>query len=166
MKTQETFQEQNILQGEINAEFIDWLGRSLVCTSEEPRDLGSLASTIRSGFGYCTKICSLSNFKFIPRFPTMEQMEDVFQNHDELGQWFINVKKWNKYDCCETRSVWLEILGVPPHGWSWENCLKITELWGRLVCLGKPIFRTNSFQSMKVLIVTDIFHTIQGCLIF
>ena len=72
LKTQETFQEQNILQGEINAEFIDWLGRSLVCTSEEPRDLGSLASTITSGFGYCTKICSLSNFKFIPRFPTVE----------------------------------------------------------------------------------------------
>jgi len=57
--------------------------------------------------------------------------------------------------------VWLEIIGVPPHGWKWENFKKIVELWGVLLCLGKPIIRTDSFESMKVLIATDILRSIQ-----
>ena len=43
----------------------------------------------------------------------------------------------------------------------WENFKKIVDLWGRPISLGKSIARTDSFQSMKVLIVTNIFHTIE-----
>jgi len=37
--------------------------------------------------------------------------------------------------------------------------------WGKLICLAKPILRTESFESMKVLIVTDILRTIHCDLI-
>ncbi|KAJ8425473.1 hypothetical protein Cgig2_021086 [Carnegiea gigantea] len=62
--SQEGPQESYILKGEVNSDFMDWLSRSLVCTSEEPRDLGPLASALICGFGECTKICSLSNFGY------------------------------------------------------------------------------------------------------
>ena len=42
--SQEGPQESYILKREVNLDFMDWLSRSLVCTSEEPRDLGALAS--------------------------------------------------------------------------------------------------------------------------
>ncbi|KAJ8423433.1 hypothetical protein Cgig2_010127 [Carnegiea gigantea] len=160
--SQEGSLDTNILQREVNSDFGNWLSRSLVCTSEESRDLATLALAVISGFGQCIKICALSSFKFILTFSTLAKLEDILSNHKELDQWFVNVKKWDKYDCCETRRVWLEIFGVPPHGWKWENFKKIANIWGKLISLGKSIARTDSFESMKVLIVTDIFRTIEG----
>ncbi|KAJ8425772.1 hypothetical protein Cgig2_014886 [Carnegiea gigantea] len=110
---QEEQQNERLMKGELNAEFNEWLNRSLVCTSKEPRDLGALATALISDFGQCTKICLLSNFKFILTFPSIEQMEEVLDNHDELGHWFINVKRWDEYEACETRRVSIEIFKVP-----------------------------------------------------
>ena len=108
---QEKQQNERIMKGELNVEFKEWLNKSLVCTSEEPRDLGALATALISDFGQCTQICPLSKFK---TFPSIEQMEEVLGNHDELGHWFINAKRWDE---CETRRVSIEIFRVPPHGW-------------------------------------------------
>ncbi|KAJ8446697.1 LOW QUALITY PROTEIN: hypothetical protein Cgig2_002859 [Carnegiea gigantea] len=148
---QEEQQNERIMKGELNVEFKEWLNKSLVCTSEEPRDLGALATALISDFGQCTKICSLNKFKFILTFPSIEQMEEVLGNHDELGHWFINVERWDEYETCETRRVWIEIFGVPPRGWKGENFRRIAELWGRVVCLGKDIDNSDSFEfeSMK-----------------
>jgi len=148
--------------GEVNSEFEEWLKRSLICTSEVPRDLGALTSALISGFGECTKVCSLSSHKFIITLPSVNRLEELLCNHEELSQWFIEVKKWDKSDFCDSRRVWLEIFGVPPHGWSWENFQRIANIWGSLVSLGKSIARTDSFNSMKVLIDTGVFKSIEG----
>jgi len=89
-------------------------------------------------------------------------MEELLCNHEELDQWFVDIKKWDKSDFCESRRVWLEIFGVPPHRWNWENFHGIAKIWGSLVSLGKSIARTDSFNSMKVLIDTGIFNSIEG----
>jgi len=60
----------------------------LVCTFDNPRDLEALASALISGYGQCTKIYSLSSFKFILTFPMVEQMEEALNNHQELDLWF------------------------------------------------------------------------------
>ncbi|KAJ8422528.1 hypothetical protein Cgig2_011661 [Carnegiea gigantea] len=127
-------QESYMLKGKVDSDFMDWLTRSLVCTSEEPRDLGALASALIGAFRKCTKICSLSSFKFIPTFPTHDRMEEVLSNHKELYLWFVSVKKWDKYDYCETRRVRIEIFRVPPpHGWTWDNFKKVTVFEEELV---------------------------------
>ena len=56
----------------------------------------------------------------------------------------------------------MEIFGVPPHGWIWENFKGIANSWGRLINLGKSFVRTDSFESMKILIVNDHFHRIEA----
>jgi len=89
----------------------------------------------------------------------------VLSNHEELDLWFVSVKKWDKYDYCEMRRVWSEIFGVPPHVWTWDNFKKVTDIWGRIICLGESIARTDSFDSMKVLIDTDRFYTIEAYVI-
>ncbi|KAJ8426844.1 hypothetical protein Cgig2_025249 [Carnegiea gigantea] len=94
--SQEDQRDSKILQGEVNSEFISWLNRSLVCTSDDSRDLGALASASISGYGQCTKIYSLSSFKFILTFPTVEQMEEALNNYQELDLWFSKVKRWDR----------------------------------------------------------------------
>ncbi|KAJ8420246.1 hypothetical protein Cgig2_030826 [Carnegiea gigantea] len=148
------------LVGTINKEFEEWLNRSLVCTIEEPRDIATLASAVNNRFGLCSKICALSSFQFILTFPTIDQMEESLTKTGELDQWFSDIKKWSTYDSCETRKVWLEVFEVPPHGWCWENFDKIASIWGRLITLGKSISRTDSFKSMQLMIVTDVFKRI------
>jgi len=71
-------------------------------------------------------------------------------------------QRWDKYECCTSRKVWIEVVGVPPHGWKWENFKAIAELWGYLICLGKPIARTDTFESIKLLIEIDIVFFIEG----
>ena len=88
-------------------------------------------------------------------------MEEALRNHEELDVWFKDITKWSKYETCESRKVWVEVFGVRPRGWWWENFKRISNLWGKLISLGKPIFRTDSFESMKMLIATKILSRIE-----
>ena len=107
--------------GEVNSEFEEWLSRSLVCTTEEPKDLATFSSAILQGYGQCSKVCALSSDKFILTFDNEELMEEALRNHEELDVWFKDIIKWSKYETCESRKVWVEVFGVPPRGWCWEN---------------------------------------------
>ena len=82
-------------------------------------------------------------------------------NHEELDLWFKDITKWRKYESCESRKVWVEVFGVPPRGWCWENFKKISELWSGLISFGKSILRTDSIEFMKMLLVTTIFSRIE-----
>ena len=88
-------------------------------------------------------------------------MEYALSNHEELDDWFSEVKKWDRYESCTTRKAWLEVIGVPPHGWCWETFKKIAEVWGVLISLSKPILRTDTFDSMKLLVETNILSSIE-----
>ena len=59
------------------------------------------------------------------------------------------------------RNAWLEVFGVPPRGWCWENFQRISDLWGRLITLRKSIAKTDSVESMQLLITIDIFSQIE-----
>ena len=87
-------------------------------------------------------------------------MKEALSNHEEMDLWFCDIQRWNKYDSCETRKVWLEVFGVPLRRWMWETFKRISELWGRLITLGKSIAYTESFESMKMLVVTYTFYRI------
>ena len=106
------------------------------------------------------KIGALSSVQYLITFPSVAKMEEALDQKVALYQWFSDVKKWGVEDRCETRRVWLDIVGVPPQGWQWENFKKIAELWGRLVSLGKQTSATDSFEVMKACIITKSMHKI------
>ncbi|KAJ8440428.1 hypothetical protein Cgig2_017661 [Carnegiea gigantea] len=116
-----------LLKGLVTTEFERCLNRSLVYTADEPRDLATLSSSIINGFGQCTKICALSGFKFILTFPTVEQMEETWRNHEELDLWLSEIKK---------------NLGK-------SSLSKQTNIL------------YNSYESMKILIVTNVSERIE-----
>lgn len=75
----------------------------------------------------------------------------------ELELWFIRIKNWDIYDTCDSRRIWIEVLGVPPHGWNLEIFKSIGELWGNFVCVDNNIDNPESFESIKILIDTNLF---------
>ena len=114
------------------------------------------------GFGQGFRLTALSSFKFILTFSTVESMSEALEHQQELEQWFIDIKRWGNEECCDIRKVWLDVIGVLPYGWKWENFKQIAELWGRLICLGKSSSNTDSFEVMRVLIATKSFQRIEA----
>ena len=151
--------------GETNEANEEWLCRSLIGRVEEPRELASLSSAIQCDFDPYVKIGALSSFQYLITFPSEARMKEALDQKETLFQWFSDVKRWGVEDRCEARRVWLDIMGVPPQGWMWENFKKIAEIWGSLVCLGKQSTATDSFEVMKVCIATKILSKIQGELV-
>ena len=133
-----------------------------MCTSAVPRELATLESALMEGIGLSFRLSALSCFQFLLIFPTLESMQEALVYHQELQQWFIDVKRWGVEDCCDSRRVWLDIIAFPHHGWTWENFKAIAELWGRLICLGKSSSRIESFEVMKVLIATKVLRRIEA----
>jgi len=55
---------------------------------------------------------------------------------------------------CESRRIWLEIVGIPLHLWSEQNIKKIAENWGDVVSVEKDSVMKTSFASTKAVIDT------------
>jgi len=140
----------------------EWLTRTLVCTTVEARDLATLTSAINSNIGQFIKVTALSCHKFLLTFHTLEELEEAITNQAELEQWFVEIKRWGMEEVCDSRRVWLYIMGVPPHGWSRENFKRIAELWGEFISLDRSVDCTDSFEVMKVLVATKTFKFIEG----
>ena len=150
------------IRGEVNRDNEAWLKRSLVGTVDEPRDLASLHSALICDFDPCLRLSALSSLQFLLIFPSEERMEEAMNQKEALLHWFSDIKKWGMEDRCEARKTWLKVVGVPPQAWSWENFKSIAELWGKFVCLGKPSTATESFEVMKVCVVTKILKKIES----
>jgi len=153
---------QIIVRGQTNEVMEEWLERTLVCTTEQPRDMATLESAIIEGIGQPFKLRALSCVQFLLTFENAQTMYEILEQQVELEHWFINVKKWSLEDRCETRRVWLEVIGVPPHGWKWENFKDIAEKWGKFISLGRSTLNTESFETMRVQIATAVFQKIEA----
>ena len=151
-----------VISGQVNHELEEWLHRSLIGITAEPRDLATLSSAVMSGYSPEIRISAISCCQFLLVFPTEEKMLEALNEHLELEQWFIEIRKWSMEIHCETRKVWLEVIGVPPQGWMWENFKLIAELWGRMICLGKSSTNTESFETMKILVATKVMQRIEA----
>jgi len=86
----------------------------------------------------CSKLYALSKFKFILTFDTIDQMEMSLANHEELDNWFYEVKEWDIYEVCDTRRVWIEVFGVPPMV-GLRRILKVLHLTGASWCAWRHI---------------------------
>jgi len=148
------------VKGEANAEFMGWLARSIVCESDEARDLEVLSKALVKGG--CSRIYALSKYKYIITYNDVEQMDEALTNHGKLDEWFKEVKKWDIYEVSDSRHTRIEVFDVPPHGWSLKTFENITSLWGKMVCLETPIEDTISFELMKILIICVKFQHIEG----
>ncbi|KAJ8425286.1 hypothetical protein Cgig2_025827 [Carnegiea gigantea] len=89
-----------IFEGEVNSKLEEWVNQSLVYTAEEPRDLTALATVI-----------------IVHPYPTMEQMEVVLNDHEELDNWFIHSMERGG----RAASTWLEVGEFPKNSRNLRN---------------------------------------------
>jgi len=82
------------ITGQPNEDFEVWLERTLVCTYVEPRDLATLESALVEGLGLNFRLSTLSCFQFLLIFLTLEGLNEALDDHHELQQWFIDIKRW------------------------------------------------------------------------
>ena len=142
------------IMGDKSLEAVKWLERSIVGESTHPIEVNTLTNALVSKAGMQIQIRELSCFKFIVTFPSVMLMEESLRNHVELEEWFTCITKWNLSVQNETRKVWLEVFGAPPHGWLEVNFRKIAEIWGSLISLDQEITTSHSYESMKILVAT------------
>ena len=82
--------------------------------------------------------------------------KDLLLNH------FSNVRRWSEVECYKSRQVWIECLGVPPHGWPFNNFKHIGELRGKVIALDNNAESNNDLSAARLLVETCVFSTIQA----
>ena len=99
-------------------------------------------------------------------YPAMKQMEVVLSDHEQLDNWFINVKKRDHYECCQTHIEYGLRCSSCTHTIRRKRTFKQQLKFRKtLICLGKPIIRTYTFQWMRILIDTNHLRYIEEGLI-
>jgi len=81
---------------------------------------------------------------------------------ERLNQWFYSVSDWNETEVCQTRRIWIEIVGLPLQFWSEANIKAIAAEWGDVVLVEKESSTLESLASAKVLIDTLSLKQIEG----
>ena len=74
------------------------------------------------------------------------------EGEGRLKQWFSSITNWTEEDVCQTRRLWLEIVGVPIQLWSEQNIRRIAENWGDVVYVENDTSMKTSFASAKVVV--------------
>ena len=136
-------------------ENLEWLERSLICTSDIPRDVDKLRKEVQDAFPGTILVRDIGKFKFILTLVTKEFKEKFKTEEEErLRKWFSSISDWAKEDACQTRRLWLEMVGIPLQLWSEHNIKRIAENWGDVVHIEEDTARLTSFASAKVVIDT------------
>jgi len=93
---------------------LEWLARSLTCISDIPTDIDALIPTISKSFHEKIVVRHLGKFKFLLTTESQEVKERLKNDGEErLTQWFSSISDWAEDDVCQTRRLWLEIVGIP-----------------------------------------------------
>jgi len=61
---------------------------------------------------------------------------------------------WSEDKSCQTRHIWIDTIGIPPHAWKTENIQNIIEIWGDLVGMEMSTSEAKSFVVPRALIDT------------
>jgi len=134
---------------------LEWLGRSLTCISDVPRDIDSLRLLITQAFQEHIVLRDLGKFKFLLTLDSKEAKDKLkIEGFERLKQWFSSVDDWVESDVCLTRRLRLELVGLPVQVWSEQNIKKIAETWGDVVLVEMESYKLGSFASAKVVIDT------------
>jgi len=151
---------------EVCREKLQWLNKSHVCESDEPRDVDCLYSAMANGIIEAATLRDMGLYRFLL---TLDEEQDLLEmlNHgdDWLSNWFVEVRRWRD-DICYSRRTWIEVLGLPSHAWCRDNFRKIEDQWGDLICLDTNTANNLSFACARLLIDTAAMRTIDSEIIF
>jgi len=148
-------QSPKVIKVEINQESVEWLERSITCCSEVPRDIESIKRLINDTFEEKIEVRDLGHYKFILTLESKESKDRMkIEGKERLENWFYSISDWNESDVCQTRRVWIEIVGLPAQFWSESTIRVIAANWGDVVLVENETTTMESMAAAKVLIDT------------
>jgi len=155
-------QSPKVIKVEINQESLEWLERSITCCSEVPRDIESIKRLINDTFEEKIEVRDLGHYKFILTLESKESKDRMkIEGKERLENWFYSISDWNESDVCQTRRVWIEIVGLPAQFWSESTIRVIAANWGDVVLVENETTTMESMAAAKVLIDTLSMQHIQ-----
>ncbi|MED6114469.1 hypothetical protein PIB30_080467 [Stylosanthes scabra] len=135
------------------------LKRSLVGETLESYNVADLTKSLMNEWPSLKAVKMMGLMKALLVFDTSENMEAALESN-RLMEHFLEVRVWSEGDtnrtrnvCTNrTRNVWLEVTGLPIHGWSQENMKAIGNVWAKVLQVGNG---EGHFSSFRVLVVTN-----------
>ncbi|MED6208833.1 hypothetical protein PIB30_048864 [Stylosanthes scabra] len=100
----------------------------------------------------------MGSMKLLMTFDTVANMEEA-EKSCYLFNHFIEVRRRTTGEVNRVRRKWLEVTGLPAHGWMQENMMKIGEVWGKVILIQDD--NGKHFNSFRVLVDSNVGPGIQ-----
>ncbi|MED6167901.1 hypothetical protein PIB30_007216 [Stylosanthes scabra] len=122
--------------------------RSLIGETMNPIDFDNLKMKIYEGWKTITEIRRMGGYKLVMTFDSKENMEKALES-PTLLTYFMELRRWGRFEVCRTRRFWIEVFGMPAHAWNEDNRRRVGEVWGRVLYMKEPEEdQLDSFQIM------------------
>ncbi|MED6179443.1 hypothetical protein PIB30_001207 [Stylosanthes scabra] len=142
-----------------NGELLQKMKRGLVGETMSPIEFNTLKNAVLEDWANIQEVSMIGPMKMLLVFDSEEHMMEACESPNMLNH-FIDVRPWSKGETNRLRRCWIEVVGLPVHGWLVDNMCKIGEVWGRVIeVVGGS---ENQFSSFKVLIDVGVGPMIQA----
>ncbi|MED6150381.1 hypothetical protein PIB30_071725 [Stylosanthes scabra] len=142
-----------------NKEARERLNRSLVGETLNPLNFEELSSAVMKDWHTLQEVKMMDSIKLLMTFDTVANMEEA-EKSCYLFNHFIEVRRWTTGEVNRVRRKWLEVTGLPTHGWMRENMMKIGEVWGKVILIQDD--NGKHFNSFRVLVDSNVGPGIQA----
>ncbi|MED6124577.1 hypothetical protein PIB30_060102 [Stylosanthes scabra] len=108
------------------------LACGIVGETLHPYRFVELKEKILQDFDNIESIKMMGTMKMLLIFSSVQGAEKALQS-DNLLSHFMEVRRWTTGEANRSRRFWLEVTGLPLHGWNKENMHKIGQVWERVL---------------------------------
>ncbi|CAO2814203.1 unnamed protein product [Amaranthus hypochondriacus] len=103
-------------------------------------------------------LSAISPKELILFFDNEEDIEGAINGDSPLRILGENVHRWDEKEFQQERIVWVECTGIHPKWWSYENTVKLGEVWGQVLNVEEEVLGVNSLTAARLLLKTKINH--------
>ncbi|MED6145794.1 hypothetical protein PIB30_028554 [Stylosanthes scabra] len=124
------------VQGIIDEEMKEKLSSSIVGELVVPVKMEELAPKLFHDWHTLVEVKSIGPFQVLMVFDSEESMREALNSYFLLNH-FGEIRAWEAMEMNRSRTVWIEIFGMPLHGWCEENFRRVAEKCGAMLYLDK-----------------------------
>ncbi|MED6219590.1 hypothetical protein PIB30_037124 [Stylosanthes scabra] len=100
------------------------LRRCVIGEALDPINVESLLQEVKSDCNCLEEVRMLGAMTVMMVFDSTQNMDKMMESNT-LAKHFLKIRKWTSGEANRTRECWIEVSGLPLHGWTKENMLKI-----------------------------------------
>ncbi|MED6181971.1 hypothetical protein PIB30_024444 [Stylosanthes scabra] len=135
------------------------LERSVIGETLEPYKFEELKHALLVEWQSLKEIRMMGAMKIVMTFDVVQSMEEALSSDCFLNH-FLEVRRWSRGEANRTRDCWIEVTGLPLHGWTTKNMEKIAKVWGKVITIERA--KDDHCSYFRALIVMNLGPTIRA----